>query len=185
MDKTQQANEKQMNTEEKTGRSKKERELEGIKSANPISEENNRCQFMTCMERARSLPINVIIYSPQIRYLEILTCESHKNYVEKQWDDVNEASSAVWGLMGKNPLSRWDLTTMKWYHDTLLKAAIVMMKNINIMMRDIQYSYQDQLLPDVFYLDNVALEANIESCKLVLTDRVFQRQEELIRREVN
>ena len=140
---------------------------------------------MSCMDHARLLPINVIIYTPEIRYLEIFTCESHKSYVEKQWDALNEASNAVWGLMGKNPLSRWDFNAMKWYYDTLLKAAIVMMKNINMMMRDIQYSYQNQLLPDAFYLDNLTLEANIESCKLILTDRVFQRREELIWREVN
>ena len=137
MDKTPQANKKQLNMKEETGRSKKERESDGI------WEESSGCQFMSCMDHARLLPINVIIYTPEIRYLEIFTCESHKSYVEKQWDALNEASNAVWGLMGKNPLSRWDFNAMKWYYDTLLKAAIVMMKNINMMMRDIQYSYQN------------------------------------------
>ena len=74
---------------------------------------------------------------------------------------------------------------MNWYPDTILNAATVMMKYTDIMMNDIQHSYQAQLLPEVLYFDIVALQENIALCKITISDRIFQRQEESIKSEVN
>ena len=138
-----------------------------------VEEKGYECQYKGCETIPMGLPVNIIIYNPEIKYLEILTCENHKRFIENQWEKFKETIDIIWDWLGLNPVARWEITRMSEYDERVLAAAVLTMKYMEGIMKEISYSY------DEINYDRIMLEGNMKMCTHIVSERRILKQEEL------
>ena len=154
------------NQEEKDGTMQGE-----INKQNELKQDPS-CHIKGCNKTPIEQPIEVAIYSPETRYFEILTCRSHMPHVTKQWFEIDKTINYLWELMGKNPLSKWELYPLSFCDKTILGAAETMLKYINMLMNEITLTYEQSLQPNIIQFDKVIIESNLTMCSHILSERM-------------